>query len=385
MIEILSLIIGTILGWYGREWIEDFLKKRKQIKASSRIEILHSEKIKNWLIDYYVENDFEEHLFLSSINGEKKSIPFLTKENWYGKLFSTKPFLKIKNNEKNCQVKIKDKYIKKRKHFGQNIWNDTILCLESVNDTQSSIHIDAMKCEFYQYVCRCGVLEDETINIIKNNWEKTPFRDECAKTLLELSSGSLEASGIGLNCLIAYKDNSSYKFILQRRTNELFTGGGFIAVTPCSYIEPLKNMDGNGDIILYNFLKELYEELYDQEELIRSKQRLRDDWFYQQDPISTLLNLKINGEFSLHVIGFGFDALTGEVNISALAIIDNQSFIEKELSRMKYNWEIKGIEILDYHSEKLNEWFNSGLLIPNSAFSITIAQNLLDNKNKFGI
>lgn len=164
---------------------------------------------------------------------------------------------------------------------------------------------------------------------------------------------------------------------MQQRADKLCTGGGFTTVIPTFAIEPLRDENLDTDILYFNFYKEFYEELYDKEELVKDNRRLSENWFFQEEPIKTLISLREKGEFKLHVIGFGIDALTGELNISILALIDNTDFFNNELGRMKYNWEVNGVSQLDFRSSDLDELFQSGLLQPSSAFCITNVQKIL--------
>lgn len=380
MKEFIIWIIGLLLGWYGKNWITNVIGRSRSRYASSRLLKLRSEELRNWLIDYYTEQGFKKNLFTASINGEKKQIPFITKDEWYGKYFVTKKILSVDNKHDSCKVKIDKKFIAKRKFLGQKLWDDPFLCLKQISETKFSTTIETIKCSYYQYVSKCGLLEEETVKLIGSKRKKSPLRDKYARTLNDLINGCLKANGIGVQSLIAFKSTNGYEFMLQKRSKDLCIAPGYTAVVPCFGCIPLRDMNEENDILMFNFLKEFYEELYDQEELIRNTKRLCQDWFFEQEPIRTLLQLKEKGEFSVHVIGFGFDALTAEVNISLLALIENIDFMEQELKRMKYNWEIKGIEIINQKSTRLADWLKSGELLPSCSFAISNALPIVNSK-----
>lgn len=381
MKELMIWLIGLILGWYGKDWIKKVFERYRARYASTRLTRLRSEKLRNWLIDYYIKNGFEANLFMASINGEKKQIPFLTKNNWFGKCFDTKTLLKIGNDRDSCDVKVDKKFITKRKLLGQTLWDAPFLCLKKISETEFSITIETIKCQYYQYVSKCGLLEEETIKLINRKRKKSPLRDKYARTLDHLINGRLSANGIGVQSLIAFKSTNGYEFLLQKRSDKLCIAPGYTAVVPCFGCIPWEDSNEESDILLFNFLKEFYEELYNQEELIENTKRLREDWFFDREPIRTLLELKRKGEFTLHAIGFGFDALTAEVNISLLAQINNTDFIKQELRRMQYNWEIKGIETINQGSKKMAEWLKSGELLPSCAFAISNALKIISKQS----
>lgn len=375
MIEIINLIIGSILGWYGRDWIENYSKKTWEKKVTQRAKILGSPKVNEWLFKYY-QKEFKEGMFYQvEIDNQKKTIPMFVLPKWIQCHNNTESFLQY--NRKTSSIPVDKKLIRYRKKLGQNLWNDSMLCLDKIVEQNGKVFVEAKKCDFFQYVSRCGNIEDETIRAIQKNTTKAPLRDQYAKSLEKLKEGSLETNGIGVHTFLALKNGKSYNLLIQKRSDNLLFKGGLKAGVPCLGCTPVEDSIEK-DVLSYNVLKEIYEELYDKEEVIKKTKRLVVNWFYQQEPIKSIINLRKENKIEIKVLGFGIEALSGEVNLSVLVIINDEDFIRQEISRMSHNWEMNGVEPIDYKSKTLDKWILKDEVIPPCAYSIIEARKHLN-------
>jgi hypothetical protein len=93
-------------------------------------------------------------------------------------------------------------------------------------------------------------------------------------------------------------------------------------------------------------------------------------WFYREAPIERLIKARATGQFDFRLLGFGFDALNGEMDVLALALFKESRFSRIELSEMAMNWEINDIQVWDLFDQKLTDALMAGEFSPGSVYTI---------------
>jgi hypothetical protein len=265
--------------------------------------------------------------------------------------------------------------------MGQNLWNAPLFHLVKIHELDDNLNLELGICDYFQYVSACGPIEQETIKATQFEKASTPLRNRFAPNLDKLAQCPMGAHGIGVHSVVAFRNNTSYEILLQRRTHDTFGYGGVIAVVPSFLYQPLQNPSEEVSLF-HNFLREFYEELYNKEEVVKNSTHVSFDWFYDDKPIARLLDLYKSGVFTLEFTGFGFDALFGDVNIALLACIEETESIEREYRQFRSNWEAKGIDRLDYQLPLLAEYLKDRRLHPGSAFALSKAVERLNKLKK---
>lgn len=182
----------------------------------------------------------------------------------------------------------------------------------------------------------------------------------------------MEAQVVGVATAVVFRHDGKLKILIQERSDETAVASGTYAVVPSFVFNPENLRNVPLDIFLHTFLLEFYEELYDKEELVRKSKHLEPTWFYSDEPINTLIQLNKSGELQFEVLGFGFDGLTGEFNVAALALVENDEFVDCEMRRMKRNWEIQDYYLLDLDSDKLRNLLFSNKLYVTNKFCLSL-------------
>ncbi len=84
-----------------------------------------------------------------------------------------------------------------------------------------------------------------------------------------------------------------------------------------------------------------------------------------------------DGGLDFRILGFGFDALNGEVDICGLAYIRDPEFGRRELPSLKANWEIQDISAWDLFGVDLTEALFAGEFSPGSVYTLGEARRHL--------
>lgn len=87
-------------------------------------------------------------------------------------------------------------------------------------------------------------------------------------------------------------------------------------------------------------------------------------------------------KFYLHLIGCGFDAISGFFNLTLLAIIDDTDISQKIYSNCRGNWETyeNHIKFVSVASNEIDEIIKNGKISPSSCYALSKAFHILHSK-----
>ncbi|MCK4998495.1 MAG: hypothetical protein KAS23_03135, partial [Anaerohalosphaera sp.] len=192
--------------------------------------------------------------------------------------------------------------------------------------------------------------------------------------------------GLGGSVLLALKSESSFELLIHKRSSDIGTYPNARAVVPNFGMEPIANnvcqrTKGN-QILLYNFLKEYLEELFNFEELINqaSNKKVNPFWFYDNSKeAKNVLSAIDKGTIEFIFLGFGFDCLNGVPIMSFLALVNDDEVINDIKTKAELNWEGKQIDFVNLGNKihLLEEWLKDNQYHPGAAFTISRAQAFL--------
>lgn len=368
IIYIISFILGVICTLIVEHYILKIFRKSKdkvlEIKKKHRFGLLTSKNINDWLINYYRNKNMDKYIYNARIGNTTKPIPFLTKDNWYGinarnlQITLSEPF-------KISDYKVDNKLIQKRLKLGHNLWNDNIFTAYRIVENNNSLKITLGLCEYYQYLSFSGKLEDETIK------SKSGFRNNVLSAYNHFCDSSKNVSGLGMACLIAVKSDNTYKILLQVRSGETVNNAGKYAVIPAGAYQSMHGDYENEKNFEYQILREYYEELFNQEELIKRNKHLSFDWFYDHPPVLMLKTLLNNNKAKIIPLGIGIDALNGEPNIAFLMLINDENFLNKIKQKIIFSWESNLIIEKNIDDAFFEKNLSEGNFTNGSAFAIS--------------
>lgn len=379
--NIIASLLLFLLGFASRDFAGRYRTRRRRTRV--RMHALRSQPSfsATWLRHYYLDRGKLDDMFLAEFEEGRCYIPLLTKRKWCAGPFPELEILAVPPVMPRSLVAEDMHIVRDRENFialdssvGK-LWNGELLCVSMVDDSQPVPELQLSTSTYFQYLSACGSLEDETISAIIGRDEGTPIRDMVACSAEIAEKCLLGAHGLGMQVTFAFPQNGEFRVLIQRRSLSVATYAGSLAVVPvcgCEAHSAEKTLEVS---FQYEFLREYLEELYSVDELERPSKRVDDRWFYSNPAAQELLSRMKVGNFVFEILGFGFDALNGEVNVAALAIVLDESFSSTELRAMTTNWEVKEIEVVPLFSQQLRESILADELQPGSAFSLCLAMN----------
>jgi uncharacterized CHY-type Zn-finger protein len=392
--EIMFMFLGAILGTVlsiAVPFVYEKIKKTMIVRArTSRQNLLESGHAYDWLIRYYQSKDHLIDLYDCKIGNFEIKIPFLTKDSWNRfekNLLKDENFMEYSETA-DQKFPIDNELIKKRILLNQRLFNEATLYLDRFQESGDAIKLYVKSCQYYQMFTLLASLEEETFRAIKKNkFNHTPIRDSMCSDLVRAQQIHKKPSSIGCQVALALRTPEGFELLIQTRSHATITYGGAKALIPVFGLSPIPGIEAPKNILLYNFIKEYCEELFNYEDLITlmASKRAEPFWFFELPEAKDILHLIENGDFIFEYLGFGFDALNGSSTLAMLVVINNVDFSQKLKTKIYANWEVhersyevEPIEFVDYHSAKFEEWLRQKKYQYGSAFAISRAIKRLD-------
>lgn len=356
----------------------------KESAGSRRIkEQRHPRFTHGWLLEYYLRNDRLEDLYLLMEGNRRRIVPFLTKPSWTNHDFDENVLVQQVSPHRRSDASVDEEVMRRRRAYlavddeNGEPWNDLLAVVQEVRETDDGPRIELALAEYFQFLTACGALEDETYAAVRNPRSPTPIRDAVLGSVDDAAHARRGAHGFGMQCAFVFPEEGRLRVLIQRRSHSVSIYGGALAVVPVFGCQSMDLSDRTPVSIFHNFLREVYEELYGGEEVEKRGNRVDATWFYREPPIAGLIAAKDAGEMEFRILGFGFDALNGEVDICGLAYIKDPQFARRELPLLKANWEIQEISCWDLWGEELTDAMFAGEFSPGSVYTLAEARRHL--------
>jgi hypothetical protein len=375
VVTFIALVFATmILEYFGISIKDLIIKKVKKLRLDKRNKKINAPGLYNRLVDFYLQQNMIESLYLAEIGNKKRKIPFITRENWFNNKFRENLVINLSQPLKRSTDKVDIKFIKQRQYYGHALWDDPLFTLTNIFEKPNSLELEVGVCNYFQYVTFSGKLEEETYN------SKTKLRKKFLSTWEQITSFDKRTFGLGTICLIAIRHENTYNFVLSIRSIKTVAYGGKIGGLPSFAYQPFNNDYQHEIDYNHQIMREIYEELYDNEELIHKNNHLAYNWFYTENSVQRLREALDKNQIEFIPLGIGIDALNGEPNLSFLILIKDREFWENEKSYMKINWESD-----DYLEKSFTDPFFENLIESDnwqcgSIFTISESIKYLNNK-----
>jgi hypothetical protein len=376
LVNLVASLIAFLLGLFTRS---AYHRIRTGILRRNRARILDQRRpsfTRRWLVDYYTDAGHADDLYAVRHEAALIRVPLLVKPSWHLHGAREADLISQTLPQRLATVPVDQRALKKRSRYlsitdkNGDPWNDLIACVAGVREAEDGPHIDVQLAEYYQYLSACGPLEDETFRAIRNRRAKSRVRDGSLGSAGDAALCKLGAHPFGMQVAVVFGDGERYKILIQRRSYSVSSYGGALAVVPVFGCQTT-DMSANTEVSLFhNFLREVYEELYGGVEAERRTSRVDSRWFYKEAPIARLLKASDEGLLDFRLLGFGFDALNGELDLQAIALFHDSRFTQIELSEMSTNWEINDIQVWDLFGDDLTDAVLAGEFSPGSVYAI---------------
>ncbi len=330
------IILGIIIQ---QKWDEIKAKLVENRKLRRKLKWKRGKDSKNLFIPlykYYKKRKLEDILYQAEIGHIKKRIPFLIYKNWYGNDFQKKLKITLSNPIKNSSIEVDNKFIDLLREYGYELFNDPSFFVTSINETDQKIELELGICDYFQYVSSCGKLQYETI------LNKEKLRNMLLSSEEKLIDFTNRTCSLGTICQIAIKNGESYNLVIVGRSEKTVSHGNKPSAIPCFSFAPFTYDVLNEISYKHQIIREFYEELYNKDAFIRSNKHLSYDFFYHDRAVSLFIENLNDKKIELIPLGFGFDALNGEPNLSFLILIKDREYWLKEKKEIELNWEANG-------------------------------------------
>lgn len=331
----------------------------------------------------FIKRFYSDKLYNCRIGNISIIVPFLVNDEWKNINIDimNNPYILTYVNTNKCNYPIHKRMIKNKIKRGTRLFNNSSLFLHRIVYNNNNVYFEVGEYNYYQRISYVNDFEKETFNCahrIKN----PKLRKRFLPNVDNASIASENTVPIGCDTVFAIRINDEYKICIHERSSITVNYPEGYMVVPSFGFGSIKNINNNP--LLYSFLKEYSEEIFNREELDIDDNHVNPCWFYNQyEEVKDILDLINDNKFYLHLIGCGFDAISGFFNITLLAIIDDIQLSQKIYNNCKGNWETSNhnIKFLSMASEDMHNIVQSGKLSPSSSFAISRALQILNERN----
>jgi hypothetical protein len=383
LINLLAAGIAFSTGVGARSAFVRIKVKRKIVESRKVQEKRHPRYTHGWLVEYYLNRDRLDDLYLFQDGHRRRFVPFLTKPSWTDHGFDENELVEQSLPHPRSDAPIDQAILRRRGSYLTVVddagepWNDLMCVVDQVERTADGPRIRLILAEYFQFLSACGALEDETYAAVRNPRARTPIRDAVLTSADQAARCLRRAHGFGMQCSFVFDDGGRLKVLIQRRSHSVSIYGGALAVVPVFGCQSIDLSERTNVSIFHNFLREVYEELYGGEEVEKRGDHVDPRWFYKEPPIARLLEAQDRGLLDFRIFGFGFDALNGEVDICGLAYLKDPDFTKRELAEMRANWEMQEINSWDLFGDELTEALITGEFSPGSVYTLAETRKYL--------
>jgi hypothetical protein len=246
-----------------------------------------------------------------------------------------------------------------------------------------------MACQYFDVADMMIRLEDEAYRCAARPRRRARIRNRHG-----FSSTSIRppvGTGVGVTAVVLIEvESGECHVVLHRRSADVATNPGVRGTIPTFGLEPSVG-DGYSrrqlGLLEVNILREMLEELYDLDHLVKasSSRHVASDWFL--DRVSSggrLVELFDDGKVTIVPLGWCVDLVNGVLDLNVLVRIAVPSINDPVVSSMVANWEAAGkrvgaasVETLELSSVQLTRECLSHMFHWNCALAVKQTRDLL--------
>lgn len=375
-------ILGIVLGIISNKLYDSVIKPKyykliKNIELSKNKKLYYGSKSINFIKRFY-----SNKLYNCVIRNTSIVIPFLVNSKWDKidiDVISNPNILTFVNTDK-CQYPIRKRLIKNKLKAGKKIFNNPSLFLHRIIYDNNNIKFEVGEYNYFQRISYIFDLENETYKCAYR-FNKPKLRNRYLADVNNASNTFENTIPIGCDAVLAIRIDNEYKICIHKRSHESVNYPEGYMIVPSFGFGEISRIKNNP--LLYCFLKEYSEEIFDREELDTEFRYTDPNWFfYKYEEVQDIINLIEEHKFYLHLIGCGFDAISGFFNLTLLAIIDDTDISQKIYSNCRGNWETyeNHIKFVSVASNEIDEIIKTGKISPSSCYALSKAFNILHSK-----
>lgn len=383
MDKLIELVLGAILGIvFDRIYIQILLPFFKILQMRREQFISKKLYFSRKTMDYILKTHKHDYIYNCKIGDTSISVPFITTPLWESlniDILKHEDIITFVNTTK-CNYPIHKKQIKRKQKRGLNLFDDPSLFIHSITCNKNNFVIQAGQYSYFQRISYVFDFRKETYNcVFKHIGIKETLRNKYLKNINEHYILSDNVVPFGCDTVFVIRIDNQYKICIHERSKETVNYPGAYMVVPSFGFGCIKNISNP---LLYSFLREYCEELFNRAENSTENNHIDPFWFYHQyEEVIDIFELIKNNSFFIHLIGCGFDAIEGYFNVSLLAIVKDEKISRKIYNNCVGNWETANhnIKFISIESYELEEILKNNDYCPSTAFSISKAIELLNS------
>lgn len=339
-------------------------KARRELRASG--------VLSDWVIEYYTKRGDEQFLVSAEIAGVARKLAFLAHPGWYGKGSANEVELRLLPESSMVCEDVDCDVIAKRKRLGYMQTNNPVFVLRRIEETSGTTRLHIGIASYFEYICACGGVEEETMKVARHPFLPSPLRDRYQPDFATVAACTLPALGIGIHCLIVLHASSrNPRVVLQKRAEGVVTHAGLWGVIPAFAYQPLFRQPKEEFELLHQVLREFGEECLGMEELTWKNGRGSHSWFYRDEWIARMLSAHREGRWRLEITGFGFDGVNGEPNLAVLMRIEDPELSGLIESDLVPSWETEDMCVWTPDAPELRTLASDARMSPGAAFALS--------------
>lgn len=391
-----AAVIGTVAGLLGitardlldliaaaiRKGKQDRERRAREDRKRKLTTMVKAGILTKGLRRYYgAENLREGSLFPYSFSVEDNTIDcsIATRPEWVGLS------IELDGENEQCslvaapspraEVSIDEtvKLLARLEEEGVKLWDSDIYRLVELDLAPGKMTPRFAVDRFLHYRFTDGLLLDEFVNglvredlnieqVIANSTRLLPQRCKTLPTgrsLVDLPARVCIGGPLVVLAMARPRPYSDYLIPVQRRSRAVVDGQDMLSVIPQAYHQPMINEKEEINLSS-SVYREVFEELFEGEEVERSTRRLKYDWYMHEcEPMNWLLRHR--NAYTLQLICAGLNLHVGSYELGVLFVIHDPTFWTKYGSKTKANYEAQpGLEgVSSLQTSRLCELFKS--------------------------
>lgn len=336
MIDVLAVL--SLLGYTAKELpaaarrMKSMWKDRSLKEYQEKIEIFAYEAAVCSVLREYYQRTSETHAlqrYRVSVDGAIRETSLFTTESWVPLALRVEDVAYILTEAPTPDtpeaVRAYAPSVMERLNQTQvKTWDDPTFRLTRASIAAPIRSLEFSLTSFNLYRFTSGLLDDEikeslanydgnVSHIIRDRKKSLPVREALLPNVGSINDLSSRFCVGGPAVVFAMARGVPYNYfliLLQIRSAQVTDSPGRLAVLPQGFHQPLLNHPESEVNLSWTVYKEVFEEIYGGEEVMRSSQRLTHDWYMKDIPPMNYF-LEHDGAFRSELVGFGLNARTG--------------------------------------------------------------------------
>lgn len=282
--------------------------------------------------------------------------------------------------------------------LGVRISNEPVFCLEDIKPTQSKSPISFSIGQYFEHRLGHGKLRTDLVHALidsKLDPEKAIFHERLGPRKDLLDAGSIKNfSGRrcigGVNVVVAFQRHNDFVFFAEQRSDEVASACGELCTIPNGVHQSLTKRKVEQQVsIRESAFRELWEELFNGEQVIQYDGHNEPDWYYRYPQLHWFTEKNNRKNFEHLWVCFGADLTDGSYQFGLLLIVRSPQYLERYKDSIWPNYEFrhKGELPLEISTKKpydLAALLTNDLCADTSIFTIVEAIRALKDLDKKG-